>query len=88
MCIVTIVLSIEAIMIVPMQAMAIKAYPNNIPYSLERLALMLDEIWYQAGDQSTDINWYTKRGMLAGVYCSTGWIKKLFLIPPGVHYIM
>lgn len=52
--------------------MAIKAYPYNLPHNMERLALMLDEIWYQAGDKSTDINWYTKRGILSGVYCSTG----------------
>ncbi len=52
--------------------MAIKAHPSNLPDSLERLALMLDEIWYQAGDRSVDFNWYTKRAMLAGVYCSTG----------------
>ena len=33
---------------------------------------MLDDIWHYAGDRSTDFNWYTKRGILAAVYCSTG----------------
>ena len=52
--------------------MAIKAYPSNMPAALERLAIMFDDIWYHAGDRSTDFNWYTKRGILAVVYCSTG----------------
>ena len=54
------------------QAMAIKAYPNNLSSSLERFATMVDDIWYYAGDRSTDFNWYTKRGILAAVYCTTG----------------
>ena len=32
---------------------------------------LVDEIWYMAGDRSTDINWYTKRGLLKTVYIST-----------------
>ena len=32
---------------------------------------MVDDIWYYAGDRSTDISWYTKRGMLAKLYFST-----------------
>lgn len=39
---------------------------------MERLALMVDDIWYWAGDRSTDFNWYTKRALLAGIYTSTG----------------
>ena len=31
----------------------------------------VDAIWYAAGDTSTDYNFYTKRGLLAGVYSST-----------------
>ena len=52
--------------------MAVKALPPNIPSALETLALMVDDIWYMAGDKSTDINWYTKRGLLASLYTSTG----------------
>ena len=33
---------------------------------------MVDDIWYWAGDRSTDFNWYTKRALLAGIYTSTG----------------
>ena len=54
------------------QAMAVKALPPNIPSVLETLALMVDDIWYMAGDKSTDINWYTKRALLASLYTSTG----------------
>jgi len=31
----------------------------------------VDNIWYAAGDRSVDFNYYTKRGLLAGVYAST-----------------
>lgn len=40
--------------------------------SLERAGQMFDDIWYYAGDRSTDFNWYTKRGILGAVYCATG----------------
>eukprot|EP01125_Pyxidicula_operculata_P003266 TRINITY_DN1385_c0_g2_i2.p2 TRINITY_DN1385_c0_g2~~TRINITY_DN1385_c0_g2_i2.p2 ORF type:complete len:129 (-),score=32.45 TRINITY_DN1385_c0_g2_i2:51-437(-) len=35
------------------------------------LSNLIDEIWYQAGDKSTDVNWYIKRGLLTAVYNST-----------------
>ena len=59
-------------MFFPSQAMALKAYPPVAPTALENLSLMVDDIWYMAGDKSTDINWYTKRGVLAAIYTSTG----------------
>lgn len=52
--------------------MAVKAFPLNIPSALENLALLVDDIWYYAGDRSTDFNWYTKRALLAALYSSTG----------------
>ena len=54
------------------QAMALKAYPPVAPTALENLSLMVDDIWYMAGDKSTDFNWYTKRAILAAIYTSTG----------------
>jgi ubiquinone biosynthesis protein COQ9 len=33
--------------------------------------VMADELWYHAGDQSSDASWYTRRGLLLGVYVST-----------------
>lgn len=52
-------------------AMAKMALPQNTPGSLKLLAELCDDIWYEAGDRSTDINWYTKRGLLAAVYKSS-----------------
>ena len=54
------------------QAMALMAYPPVLPTSLETLSLMVDDMWYCAGDKSTDANWYSKRALLAAVYTSTG----------------
>jgi ubiquinone biosynthesis protein COQ9 len=53
------------------QALAIKSNPLYVSTSLMNLGYLMDDIWYYAGDRSTDTNWYTKRGLLAGVYCST-----------------
>lgn len=52
-------------------AMAKMALPQNAPASLKLLAELCDDIWYEAGDRSTDMNWYTKRGLLAAVYKSS-----------------
>ena len=52
--------------------MALKAFPPNVPTALENLSLMVDDVWYIAGDRSTDINWYTKRALLALTYSGTG----------------
>ena len=47
------------------------AVPENLPYSIKHLADLVDEIWFLAGDNSVDLNWYSKRMLLAGVYSST-----------------
>ena len=52
--------------------MAVKAFPSNAPSSLESLCLLVDDIWYSAGDRSTDMNWYSKRAVLAAIYSTTG----------------
>ncbi|XP_038142881.1 ubiquinone biosynthesis protein COQ9, mitochondrial isoform X2 [Cyprinodon tularosa] len=53
------------------QAMSILLLPHNIPDSLKHLSTMVDDIWYYAGDRSTDMNWYTKRAVLTGLYNTT-----------------
>lgn len=53
------------------QAMALGALPANAPTTMQKLAKISDEIWYFAGDQSTDASWYTKRAILTGIYAST-----------------
>ncbi|KAL0155685.1 hypothetical protein M9458_049948, partial [Cirrhinus mrigala] len=52
-------------------AMSILLLPNNIPDSLKHLSTMVDDIWYYAGDRSTDVNWYTRRAALTGIYNTT-----------------
>ena len=47
------------------------AVPENVPYSIKHLAELVDEIWYLGGDNSHDLNWYSKRMLLAAVYSST-----------------
>lgn len=53
------------------QAMALGASPSNLPSTLELLGTTVDDIWYLAGDRSTDLTWYTRRGLLLGVYVAT-----------------
>ena len=31
----------------------------------------MDEIWHAAGDNASDIDWYAKRTVLAGIYSTT-----------------
>ena len=45
--------------------------------TLKTLAGTVSDMWYAAGDQATDFNYYSKRFLLAGVYTSTllFWLK-------------
>lgn len=52
-------------------ALATLARPQNSAGALKQLGVMVDDIWHALGDSSTDIRWYTKRAVLAGVYVST-----------------
>ncbi|XP_069750207.1 ubiquinone biosynthesis protein COQ9, mitochondrial isoform X2 [Narcine bancroftii] len=63
------------------QAMSILLMPENIGESVRSLLKMVDEIWYHAGDRSTDSNWYMKRILLAGIYSST----ELVLVQDTTH---
>lgn len=42
--------------------------PLNADIALKSLSNSCDKIWYWAGDESTDFNYYTKRVLLGGVY--------------------
>lgn len=53
------------------EALAILGKPQNIPASVSLLQEVCDDIWHRAGDNSTDMNWYSKRMLLAGVFSST-----------------
>jgi ubiquinone biosynthesis protein COQ9 len=54
------------------QALSLMALPQNAPHTVKQLGELVDEMWFLAGDQSADMNWYSKRVLLAGVYTSTG----------------
>lgn len=45
--------------------------PQNILSAKTMLWQTCDKIWYLAGDNSTDYNYYTKRALLAAVYSSS-----------------
>ena len=45
--------------------------PTYNQYIIYSLGITLDMIWRIAGDKSVDFNYYTKRGLLFGVYSST-----------------
>jgi ubiquinone biosynthesis protein COQ9 len=47
------------------------AMPHNGPLALRLLYRTVDAMWYGAGDNATDFNFYTKRALLAGVYSAT-----------------
>ena len=53
------------------QALSFLALPTNAPLGAKCLYRTVDAIWYAAGDKATDFSFYTKRGLLAGVYCAT-----------------
>lgn len=53
------------------QAFALSILPENAPYAAQAGAIMADELWYHAGDRSTDMTWYTRRSLLLGVYAAT-----------------
>ena len=45
--------------------------PQHFNIATSSLYRTIDHIWYIAGDNSTDFNFYTKRLILAGIYSST-----------------
>ncbi|KAK1365160.1 Ubiquinone biosynthesis protein [Heracleum sosnowskyi] len=53
------------------QALSIQAQPMNVPNSFKQRAMLVDEIWHAAGDESNDIDWYVKRTILGGIYSTT-----------------
>ncbi len=53
------------------RSLAVLALPQNAPVALGCLYRTVDAMWRWAGDASTDYNFYTKRGLLAGVLSAT-----------------
>jgi ubiquinone biosynthesis protein COQ9 len=53
------------------RALSVLALPGNAPTAVRSLYRTVDAIWIAAGDRSTDWNFYSKRGLLAGVFSTT-----------------
>ncbi|HEY3919399.1 MAG TPA: COQ9 family protein [Stellaceae bacterium] len=53
------------------RSLSLFASPINLPLGAKLLYDTVDTLWHAAGDRSTDFNFYTKRGLLAGVYAAT-----------------
>ena len=53
------------------RSLALLTAPQNLALGARLLYDAVDAIWYAAGDTATDFNFYTKRGLLAGVYAAT-----------------
>jgi ubiquinone biosynthesis protein COQ9 len=53
------------------RSLSLLASPINLPLGAKLLYDTVDTLWRAAGDRSTDFNFYTKRGLLAGVYAAT-----------------
>jgi ubiquinone biosynthesis protein COQ9 len=53
------------------KAAVILSMPLNAPLGSKLLFETVDNIWYLAGDNAADFNYYTKRALLSAVYTST-----------------
>jgi ubiquinone biosynthesis protein COQ9 len=53
------------------RGLAILALPQHAPRAAKATWRTVDLMWRAAGDRSHDYNYYTKRGLLAGVWTST-----------------
>lgn len=52
-------------------ALSRASLPHNAPGAARALWRTVDAMWRAAGDSATDFNYYSKRGLLAGVYGAT-----------------
>ena len=52
------------------RSLSLFASPLNLPLGAKLLYDTVDTLWRAAGDRSTDFSFYTKRGLLAGVYAA------------------
>ncbi len=53
------------------RGLTVLSFPPNGPAAMRILYRTVDTVWRAAGDTATDFNFYTKRGLLAGVYSAT-----------------
>jgi ubiquinone biosynthesis protein COQ9 len=53
------------------RALSLLGLPIHAALAARLLYRTVDAVWMAVGDRSTDFNFYTKRGLLAGVYSAT-----------------
>ncbi len=53
------------------RGLGLLALPQNAALGVRLLYDTVDALWYAAGDTATDFSFYSKRGILAGVYAAT-----------------
>ncbi|KJV09704.1 hypothetical protein VZ95_09820 [Elstera litoralis] len=53
------------------RGLGLLALPGHARLGAHLLSNSMSALWYAAGDRATDFNYYTKRGLLAGVYLAT-----------------
>ncbi|XP_019443411.1 PREDICTED: ubiquinone biosynthesis protein COQ9-A, mitochondrial-like isoform X2 [Lupinus angustifolius] len=53
------------------EAALVEAQPINVPTSFKQRAMLVDEIWHAADDNTSNIDWYAKRTVLGGIYSTT-----------------
>jgi len=53
------------------RGMALFSLPHHAPDGAQAIWRTADRIWNALGDSSRDINWYSKRATLSGVYSAT-----------------
>ena len=53
------------------RGLAVLSRPRHAGLALQLLYRTVDDMWFAAGDRSTDWNFYSKRLLLGGVYSST-----------------
>lgn len=53
------------------RSLSVLSLPHNAPVAAQLLYRTVDAMWHAAGDTATDFNFYTKRGLLAGVVSAT-----------------
>ncbi len=53
------------------RGLGVLALPHMAPVGARLVWRTVDAVWYAIGDTSTDVSFYTKRALLAGVYSST-----------------
>lgn len=53
------------------RALALQSLPWNLASAMRTVGRTADAMWAAAGDTSADLSWYTRRGILAGIYGAT-----------------